>query len=148
MFLLKHKILKSILLRRSKKGRAADLALPLKIVTLRKDSLDVKEEDYYTSLYNKSQAQFNTYDRAGTLMNNYAHIFELLTRLRQAVNHPYLVVYSNTALAKTAKSGNVEQPCCICHEAVEDPAVSFCTTLFQKEKEWLLLACMSFARRV
>lgn len=30
-------------------------------VTLRKDSLDVIEEDYYTSLYNKSQAQFNTY---------------------------------------------------------------------------------------
>lgn len=33
MVLLKHKILKSILLRRSKKGRAADLALPMKIVS-------------------------------------------------------------------------------------------------------------------
>ncbi|KAF3647952.1 putative transcription factor bHLH84-like [Capsicum annuum] len=83
MVLLKHKILKSILLRRTKKGRAADLALPPRIVTLRKDSLDVKEEDYYTSLYNESQAQFNTYIQAGTLMNNYAHIFDLLTRLRQ-----------------------------------------------------------------
>ncbi|KAG5581349.1 hypothetical protein H5410_051976 [Solanum commersonii] len=48
MVLLKHKILKSILLRRTKKGRPADLALPPRIVTLRKDSLDVKEEDYYT----------------------------------------------------------------------------------------------------
>jgi DNA repair protein RAD16 len=92
MFLLKNKILKSIVLRRTKKGRAADLALPPRIVsfydivlpicyivvsksayealysflpvvqvTLRRDSLDIKEEDYYTSLYNESQAQFNTY---------------------------------------------------------------------------------------
>ncbi|XP_015081738.1 DNA repair protein RAD16-like [Solanum pennellii] len=132
MFLLKHKILKSILLRRSKKGRAADLALPLKIVTLRKDSLDVIEEDYYTSLYNKSQAQFNTYVKGGTVMNNYAHIFELLTRLRQAVDHPYLVVYSSTALAKMANSGNVEQPCGLCHDAVEDPAVTSCMHVFCK----------------
>ena len=33
MILLKHKILKSILLRRTKKGRAADLALPPRIVS-------------------------------------------------------------------------------------------------------------------
>ncbi|KAF3626543.1 putative (-)-germacrene D synthase-like [Capsicum annuum] len=131
MFLLKHKVLKSILLRRSKKGRAADLALPLKIVTLRKDSLDVKEEDYYTSLLNKSQAQFNTYVQAGTLMNNYGHIFELLTRLRQAVDHPFLVVYSTTALAKRA--GNIEQPCGLCHhDAVEDPVVTSCMHVFCK----------------
>ncbi|RQM19438.1 hypothetical protein B5M09_011584 [Aphanomyces astaci] len=36
-------------------------------------------------------AQFNTYVSAGTLLNNYAHIFDLLIRLRQAVDHPYLV---------------------------------------------------------
>lgn len=30
-------------------------------VSLRRDTLDIKEEDYYTSLYNESQAQFNTY---------------------------------------------------------------------------------------
>ncbi|KAG5606812.1 hypothetical protein H5410_028304 [Solanum commersonii] len=135
MVLLKHKILKSILLRRTKKGRAADLALPPRIVTLRKDSLDVKEEDYYTSLYNESQAQFNTYIQAGTLMNNYAHIFDLLTRLRQAVDHPYLVVYSSTALARresTNDAGSVEQPCGLCHDPVEDPVVTSCTHVFCK----------------
>ncbi|KAK4372724.1 hypothetical protein RND71_008108 [Anisodus tanguticus] len=135
MVLLKHKILKSILLRRTKKGRAADLALPPRIVTLRKDSLDVKEEDYYTSLYNESQAQFNTYIQAGTLMNNYAHIFDLLTRLRQAVDHPYLVVYSSTALARSGNTnyaGYVEQPCGLCHDPVEDPVVTSCTHVFCK----------------
>ncbi|XP_060189935.1 DNA repair protein RAD16-like [Lycium barbarum] len=134
MVLLKHKILNCILLRRSKKARAADLALPQKIVTLRKDSLDVKEEDYYMSLYNKGQAQFNTYVQAGTLMNNFAHIFEILTRLRQAVDHPYLVVYSSTALAKSGNldSGNVDQPCGLCHETVDDPVVTSCMHVFCK----------------
>lgn len=135
MVLLKHKLLKSILLRRTKRGRAADLALPPRIVTLRKDSLDVKEEDYYTSLYNESQAQFNTYVQAGTLMNNYAHIFDLLTRLRQAVDHPYLVVYSSTALARrgsTNNAGYVEQPCGLCHDIVEDPVITSCTHVFCK----------------
>ncbi|XAR55369.1 DNA helicase [Bertholletia excelsa] len=135
MILLKHKILKSIVLRRTKKGRAADLALPPRIVTLRRDTLDIKEEDYYTSLYNESQAQFNTYVEAGTVMNNYAHIFDLLTRLRQAVDHPYLVVYSSAAAAKsgsaTDDSGD-ERKCGICHEPVEDPVVTSCAHIFCK----------------
>ncbi|KAJ1393826.1 Zinc finger, RING-type [Sesbania bispinosa] len=135
MILLKHKILRNIVLRRTKIGRAADLALPPRIVSLRKDSLDIKEHDYYESLYNESQAQFNTYVEANTLMNNYAHIFDLLTRLRQAVDHPYLVVYSPTAALKggnLASTGNVEQACGLCHEAVEDPVVTACEHIFCK----------------
>uniref|UniRef100_A0A7N0TAN8 Helicase ATP-binding domain-containing protein n=1 Tax=Kalanchoe fedtschenkoi TaxID=63787 RepID=A0A7N0TAN8_KALFE len=62
MVLLKNRVLKGIVLRRTKKGRAADLALPPRIVSLRRDNMDIKEEDYYTSLYNESQAEFNTYD--------------------------------------------------------------------------------------
>ena len=34
----------------------------------------------------------------GTVVNNYAHIFDLLIRLRQAVNHPWLVEYSATRM--------------------------------------------------
>uniref|UniRef100_A0A5B7BR46 Putative DNA repair protein RAD16 n=1 Tax=Davidia involucrata TaxID=16924 RepID=A0A5B7BR46_DAVIN len=135
MILLKHKILKSIVLRRTKKGRAADLALPPRIVSLRRDTLDVKEEDYYQSLYNESQAQFNTYVEAGTVLNNYAHIFDLLTRLRQAVDHPYLVVYSSTAVARTGSmvdTGNDEQVCGLCHDPVEDPVVTSCAHVFCK----------------
>lgn len=77
MILLKHKVLKNIVLRRTKIGRAADLALPPRIVScflfgcvqfqilkecmlilytflqvsLRRDCLDIKEQDYYESLY-------------------------------------------------------------------------------------------------
>lgn len=136
MILLKNKLLKSIVLRRTKIGRAADLALPPRIVSLRRDSLDIQEQDYYESLYNESQAQFNTYVEENTLTNNYAHIFDLLTRLRQAVDHPYLVVYSPTAAAlkggNLASNGDVEQECGICHDTVEDPVVTSCEHTFCK----------------
>ncbi|CAL5211710.1 unnamed protein product [Lathyrus oleraceus] len=136
MILLKNKILKSIVLRRTKVGRAADLALPPRIVSLRRDSLDTKEQDYYESLYSESQAQFNTYVQENTLTNNYAHIFDLLTRLRQAVDHPYLVVYSPTAAAlkggNLVSNGNVEVECGLCHDAVEDPVVTSCEHTFCK----------------
>lgn len=135
MVLLKHKILKSILLRRTKKGRNTDLTLPPRIVSLRRDALDFKEEDYYKALYNESQAQFNTYVEAGTVMNNYAHIFDLLTRLRQAVDHPYLVVYSRTAALRSGNdvdTDNGEQECAICHDPIEDPVVTSCLHVFCK----------------
>uniref|UniRef100_A0A2P2L5E4 Uncharacterized protein MANES_12G073600 n=1 Tax=Rhizophora mucronata TaxID=61149 RepID=A0A2P2L5E4_RHIMU len=148
MILLKQKVLKNIVLRRTKKGRAADLALPPRIVTLRRDTLDVKEEDYYESLYNESQAQFNTYIRAGTVMNNYAHIFDLLTRLRQAVDHPYLVVYSKSAALKggnVLEADNVEQECGICHDPAEDAVVTSCNHVFCKA---CLLDCSASLEQV
>ncbi|KAL0354099.1 UNVERIFIED_CONTAM: ATP-dependent helicase rhp16 [Sesamum angustifolium] len=122
MLLLKHKILKSIVLRRTKKGRAADLALPPRIVLLRRDALDDVEEDYYTALYNESQAQFNTYIEAGTVLNNYAHIFDLLTRLRQAVDHPYLVEYSLTSMERKGRTVDTsnDEKCCLCNDHEED----------------------------
>lgn len=133
MILLKHKILKSILLRRTKTGRASDLALPPRIVSLRRDTLDVKEEDYYQSLYNESQAQFNTYVKRGTVMHNYAHIFDLLTRLRQAVDHPYLVVYSRANFLRNESIADCdigEQACGLCHDPVEDAVVTSCGHIF------------------
>ncbi|XP_023757117.1 DNA repair protein RAD16 [Lactuca sativa] len=148
MILLKDKVLKSILLRRTKKGRAADLALPPRIITLRRDYLDITEQDYYTSLYSESQAQFNTYVEAGTLMNNYAHIFDLLTRLRQAVDHPYLVVYSKTAVARRANESKPideqDQVCGLCHDVAEDPVVTSCEHVFCKS--CLIDFCGSFGQ--
>lgn len=85
-----------ILLRRTKEGRADDISLPPKLVRIRKDRLDERENDFYEAIYTQSQAQFNTYVSSGTLLNNYAHIFDLLVRLRQAVDHPYLVIYSKS----------------------------------------------------
>ncbi len=52
-------------------------------ITLRKDKFDEREDDFYEALYTQSQAQFATYVQTGTVVNNYAHIFDLLIRLRQ-----------------------------------------------------------------
>ena len=50
---------------------------------LRKDAFDDREMDFYEALYTQSQAQFGAYVELGTVLNNYAHIFDLLIRLRQ-----------------------------------------------------------------
>lgn len=53
---------------------------------LRKDAFDAREQDFYEALYTQSQSQFATYVDSGTVLNNYAHIFDLLIRLRQVGN--------------------------------------------------------------
>lgn len=93
---LKLEVLDRTLLRRTKVQQADVLALPPRTIVLRRDAFDEREADYYEALYTQSQSQFSTYIAAGTVLNNYAHIFDLLIRLRQAVNHPYLVVFSAT----------------------------------------------------
>lgn len=55
---------------------------------LRKDRFDEREEDFYEALYTQSQAQFDSYVQTSTVLNNYAHVFSLLVRLRQ-VPHDY-----------------------------------------------------------
>lgn len=52
-------------------------------VVLRKDKFDEREEDFYEALYTQSQAQFDSYVQTSTVLNNYAHVFSLLVRLRQ-----------------------------------------------------------------
>lgn len=82
MRLLKYEILQHCLLRRTKVQCASDLTLPPRTVLLRKERLDVREQDFYEALYTQSQAQFDSYVASNTLVNNYAHIFTLLIRLR------------------------------------------------------------------
>lgn len=94
MLTLKNEVLDEVLLRRTKDTRAEDIQLPPRIVKVRMDALDTFEEDFYEAMYTQSQAQFNTYVDAGTVLNNYAHIFDILIRLRQVVDHPYLVLHS------------------------------------------------------
>jgi hypothetical protein len=57
-------------------------------VVLRKDRFDDREMDFYEALYTQSQAQFGAFVEAGTILSNYAHIFDLLIRLRQVSAFP------------------------------------------------------------
>ncbi|CAM9860084.1 unnamed protein product, partial [Hapterophycus canaliculatus] len=77
---LKREVLDMILLRRTKSNRSNDICLPPRIVRVRQHRLDEREEDFYQALYTQSQAQFDTYVGSGTILNNYAHIFDVSVR--------------------------------------------------------------------
>lgn len=147
MKLLRERVLPEILLRRTKEQCADDLALPPRTLLLRRDTFDEREHDFYEALYTQSQSQFDTYVRTGTLLNNYAHIFDLLIRLRQAVNHPYLVVHSQTALNAIPADGSLDAKraqgeygaCAVCSEEAEDPVISSCNHMFCRSCAWSLL---------
>uniref|UniRef100_A0A7S0BQX2 Uncharacterized protein n=1 Tax=Rhodosorus marinus TaxID=101924 RepID=A0A7S0BQX2_9RHOD len=127
MILLKYGVLDEILLRRTKQDREADLVLPPKSVHMRKDVFDEQEDDFYLAMYTQSKAQFNTYVQSGTVLNNYAHIFDLLTRLRQAVNHPYLVSCSQKAYLESTQN-----LCGLCKEIAQDCIETGCGHRFDR----------------
>merc|ERR1719353_1333935 len=81
------------MLRRTKAERADDVKLPPLDVHVNFLEIDAVERDFYESVYRQTRSRFDTYVDKGTLLHNYAHIFELLARLRQAVDHPYLIVH-------------------------------------------------------
>jgi len=131
MFLLKNEVLDKCLLRRTKETRAEDMNLPPRIVSIRTLKLHPKEEDFYKALYTSSRSSFDDYVAEGTLLNNYAHIFDLLTKMRQAVDHPYLIVYSKNnrfreLAPKVASAANGCVDCEMCHEPPTDRIVSSC----------------------
>lgn len=76
-------ILDSILLRRTKDQKVNDqpiVALPPKIITLRPVEFAKEEEEFYQELWNLSKHQFNDFMESGKILENYAHILELLLR--------------------------------------------------------------------
>ena len=131
---LKRDVLSRVLLRRTKAGRASEMVLPPKLVTIEANFLDEKETDFYQAIYTQSVAQFGAYVAAGTLLNNYAHIFDLLTRLRQATDHPYLVIATKRDDDDDAPGRQFEGEegvvCGLCHEDAEDSVRSECGHTF------------------
>ncbi|KAF9355164.1 DNA repair protein rad16 [Mortierella sp. AD094] len=124
------KLLDRIMLRRTKVERADDLGLPPRKLTVSRYLFNEEEEDLYESLFSDSKRKFSTYVEQNTVLNNYANIFELLTKMRQMVDHPDLVL-------KKVKPGQVGLPetlvCSICLEEAEDAIVSKCHHLFCRE---------------
>ena len=131
MFTLKNEVLDRCLLRRTKDTRAEDMNLPPRIVSIKKIRLHPFEEDFYNAVYTQTTSSFNEYVTEGTLLNNYAHIFDLLMRMRQAVCHPYLVVHSKNGVSSNANASNATAlyravDCALCNETPTDCVVSTC----------------------
>lgn len=131
MFLLRDSVLNTFLLRRTKQNRSADMNLPPRLVKIRSVRLHPVEEDFYEALYTQTKSSFNDYVAEGTLLNNYAHIFDLLTKMRQAVDHPYLIVHSKRSAVRLAgqqavAAANGTVDCSMCHEPPTDRVISSC----------------------
>ncbi|KAH8555022.1 SNF2 family N-terminal domain-containing protein [Umbelopsis sp. PMI_123] len=120
-------LLDRMMLRRTKLERADDLGLPPRTVVVRRDLFNEEEEDMYQSLYSDSARKFTTYVEQGTVLNNYANIFELLMKMRQCSNHPDMVLKRSNA------SGNQQLVCVVCNEPPEDAIMSNCRHIFCRE---------------
>ncbi|EDO15609.1 hypothetical protein Kpol_1006p5 [Vanderwaltozyma polyspora DSM 70294] len=117
-------LLKNIMLRRTKVERADDLGLPPRIVTVRKDYFNEEEKDLYRSLYSDVKRKYNAYVEDGVVLNNYANIFTLITRMRQMADHPDLVLKRLKSATGPDFSG--VYICQLCNDEAEEPIESKC----------------------
>ncbi|KAG2674516.1 hypothetical protein I3843_13G125200 [Carya illinoinensis] len=89
-------ILKPIMLRRTKfstdrEGRPI-LVLPPADIQVVYCELNETEKDFYEALFKRSKVKFDQFVEQGRVLHNYASILELLLRLRQCCDHPFLVM--------------------------------------------------------
>ncbi|KAJ1701896.1 hypothetical protein LUZ63_001675 [Rhynchospora breviuscula] len=89
-------ILRSLMLRRTKETKDKEgrpiLVLPPVDVQVVECEPSEAERDFYQALFRRSQVKFDQFVAQGKVLHNYASILELLLRLRQCCNHPFLVM--------------------------------------------------------
>ncbi|CAO2045986.1 unnamed protein product [Urochloa humidicola] len=89
-------ILKPIMLRRTKNSTDKEgrpiLNLPPANIEVKYCDLSEAEKDFYEALFRRSKVKFDQFVEQGKVLNNYASILELLLRLRQCCDHPFLVM--------------------------------------------------------
>ncbi|KAG1772000.1 SNF2 family N-terminal domain-containing protein [Suillus placidus] len=94
-------IFTSIMLRR-KKDSILDgkrlIELPTKHVEIEKLEFSQEELEIYQMVEARSQAKFNRFLRAGTVLKNYHQVLVMLLRLRQVCSHPALIQETSEAL--------------------------------------------------
>ncbi|XP_050373308.1 DNA repair protein RAD5B [Argentina anserina] len=105
-------ILRPLMLRRTKEtkdkvGRPILVLPPTDIQTIECEQSDA-EHDFYNALWRRSKVQFDQFVAAGKVLHNYANILELLLRLRQCCNHPYLVM-SRSDSQKKSSAGDAQK---------------------------------------
>lgn len=89
-------VLQPIMLRRTKcstdkEGRPILVLPPANIQVIYCELTEV-ERDFYDALFKRSKVKFDQFVAQGRVLHNYASILELLLRLRQCCDHPFLVM--------------------------------------------------------
>lgn len=89
-------ILRPLMLRRTKETKDKEgrpiLVLPPTDIQIIECDQSEAEYDFYDALFRRSKVQFDQFVAQGKVLHNYASILELLLRLRQCCNHPFLVM--------------------------------------------------------
>ncbi|XP_073221698.1 DNA repair protein RAD5A isoform X2 [Cicer arietinum] len=89
-------ILKPIMLRRTKNSTDREgkpiLVLPPADMQVIYCEPTEAEKDFYEALFKRSKVKFDQFVEQGRVLHNYASILELLLRLRQCCDHPFLVM--------------------------------------------------------
>lgn len=67
------------------------IELPPREVKVYESDLNQEEREFYLTLFQRAQFQFNSYVKAGTVMKNYHAVLAWILRLRQACCHPSLM---------------------------------------------------------
>lgn len=119
-------LLSRIMLRRTKVERADDLGLPPRVVEIRRDFFNEEETDVYSSIYSDTLRTFNTYVAQGVVLNNYANIFSLITRMRQMADHPDLVLRRHAP----SHGAHTTLVCQLCDDEAEEALRSKCHHTF------------------
>ncbi len=109
-----------IMLRRLKKDHTNAMELPVKEIHVDRQFFGEEETDFASSIMTSGQRQFNTYVASGVMLNNYANIFGLIMQMRQAADHPDLILKKNSA------GGQNILVCCICDEPAVEAIRSRC----------------------
>ncbi|XP_024984826.1 DNA repair protein RAD5A isoform X1 [Cynara cardunculus var. scolymus] len=89
-------ILRPIMLRRTKfstdrEGRPILILPPAEMQVIYCEQTEA-EKDFYDALFKRSKVKFDQFVEQGRVLHNYASILELLLRLRQCCDHPFLVM--------------------------------------------------------
>ena len=80
-------VLFKIQLRRTKSIVGKEINLPPLTVKIVKLKMQDDERDFYEGIYKQQKLRYDSFAVKGTVLNNYAHIFELLGRMRQVRHH-------------------------------------------------------------
>ena len=67
--------------------------------------LSEEERDFYDALRTQSRVRFDAFVAEGRVLNNYATVLHMLLQLRQACDHPYLVLARSGADADISRLG-------------------------------------------
>ncbi|KAI1452702.1 SNF2 family N-terminal domain-containing protein [Annulohypoxylon moriforme] len=113
-------LINRIMLRRLKKDHMDSMELPVKEIQVNRQFFSEQETDFAESIMKNSKRQFNDYVARDVLLQNYANIFGLIMRMRQAADHPDLI------LKKDNEGGQNILVCCICDEPAEEAIRSKC----------------------